>query len=297
MQKVRRACVQAHLLFGRAMSDQLVTTKSLSGLHAVTQARGRKIGKVRHFVFHPSEKRVLGFTIKRPDAALMFHRKDMFVALDGFHLEDGCVVVHDDATATDSGAIKALGVDWNACVIWVGMPVLTESDSMLGYIDVVTFDRKTGAVQSFTTESGAVNNALLGKRVIPSKYVKGFKRGKGIPLAPMGEYGAQDEADAALTGAILVSDAVFDLPVEGGAAAAAGKASAVVANKAKKGAVKAKASVDKQVDRAKPTAQKVAQKTGEAVGAGTFAVGKQLGRASGMFAAFKEEYDKASKGE
>ena len=278
------------------MSDQLITTKSLSGLRAVTQAKGRKIGKVRHFVFHPSEKRVLGFTVRRPDAALMFHRKDLFVSLDGFHLEDGCVVVHDDASATGTGAIKALGVDWNACVIWVGMPVLTESGSMLGYINVVTFDRQTGAVQSFTTESGAVNNALLGKRTIPAKLVKGFRRGKGAPLAPMGDDG-QDEADSTLTGAILVSNAVFDLPVEGGAAAAAGKASAVVASKAKKSTAKAKASVGEQVDRVKPTAQKAAQKTSEAVEAGTFAVGKQLGRASGMFAAFKEEYDKASKGE
>ena len=279
------------------MSDQLITTKSLSGLRAVTQATGRKIGKVRHFVFHPSEKRVVGFTVKRPDAALMFHRNDLFVALNGFHLEDGCVVVHDDESASGTSAIKALGIDWDTCVIWVGMPVLTESDSMLGYIDVVTFNRQTGAVQSFTTESGAVNNALLGKRTIPAKLVKGFRRGKGIPLAPMDDSENQDEADSRLTGAILVSDAVFDLPVEGGAAAAAGKASAVVTHKAKKSAAKAKASVDEQVDRVKPSAKKAAQKTSEVVEAGTFAVGKQLGRASGMFAAFKEEYDKASKGE
>ena len=41
---------------------------------------------------------------------------------------------------------------------------------------------------------------------------------------------------------------------------------------------------------------KAAKKTGKAVEAGSFAVGKQLGKASGMFAAFKEEYDKAAHG-
>ena len=68
------------------MASQL-TTKSLFG-RKVVSSKGKKIGKVRRFVFHPSEKRVVGFTVKRPDAALMFHRKDLFVALDGFDIDD-----------------------------------------------------------------------------------------------------------------------------------------------------------------------------------------------------------------
>lgn len=52
------------------MASQL-TTKSLFG-RKVVSSKGKKIGKVRRFVFHPSEKRVVGFTVKRPDAALMF---------------------------------------------------------------------------------------------------------------------------------------------------------------------------------------------------------------------------------
>lgn len=279
------------------MSGQLITTKSLMGMRAVTQAKGKKIGKVRHIVFHPSEKRVIGLMVKRPDAALMFHRKDLFVALDGFHVEEGQLVVHDDADATDRGAVKALGVDWDACVIWAGMPVLTQSEELLGYVDVITFDRQTGAVNSFTIESSAANDAIVGKRVVPARLVKGFRRGVGMALAPMGQYGGENPDEIGEIGAILVSDDVLDLPIEGGAAAAAGKATAIVADKAKKGAEKAKAAASGQAKRAKPTVQKVAKATGEAVDAGTFAVGKQLGKASGMFAAFKEEFDKASKGE
>ena len=248
----------------------LITTKKLSGMRVVN-AKGKRIGKVRRLVFHPSERRCIGFLVKRPDAALMFHRKDLFVALGGFAMEGGDIVVSDDAEATEKGAVKALGVDWDACVIWVGMPVVTESGDELGYVDVVTFDRSTGVVSSLTTENGAANKAILGTRVIPGKLVRGFKRNAG---------------DSENPGVILVRDDVLELAAEGGAAAAAGKASAVVADKAKKG-----------VDRARPVAKKAAEKGGAVVEKGAFAAGKQLGRASGMFAAFKEEYNKAAHGD
>lgn len=275
----------------------LMTTKKLVGLRAVDAHRGKRIGKVHHFVFHPTERRCIGFTIKRPDAALMFHRKDLFVSLTGFHIEEGQVVVHDDAAATEWGAIKALGVNWDACVIWVGMPVMTKSGDMLGYVDAVVFECETGMVSRITTENGAASDVIVGKRSIPGKLIKGFRRGQGVALAPMGQYSGEDESAVVERGAILVSDEALDIPIEGGAAAAAGKASAIVTNKAKKGAVRVKVAASEQAQKARPTVKRVAEKTGEAVDAGSFAVGKQLGRATGMFAAFKEEFDKASKGE
>lgn len=252
---------------------ELITTKELSGLRVIDGKKGKRIGKVRRFVFHPSERRCIGLLVKRPDAALMFHRKDLFVALGGFDVVDGQVVVRDDSEATERGAIRALGVDWDACVIWVGMPVVAESGDELGFVDVVAFDRSTGSVDHLTTENGAAEKAILGKRSIPGRLVRGFKRNAGDPDNPESP------------GVILVSDEVFDLPVEGGAAAAAGKATAVAASKAKAGAAKAK-----------PVVQKAAEATGKAVDKGAYAAGKQLGRASGMFAAFKDEYDKAAHG-
>ena len=203
--------------------------------------------------------------------------------------------MHDDPTATDKGARKALDLDWDKCVIWVGMPVMTASGDFIGYIDVVTFDRESGAIVRVSTENGAANDALLGKRIIPASYIKGFRRGQGIALAPMGEYNGEDPDEATETGAILVADRTLELPIEGGAAAAAGKATAVVTDKAKKGAAKAKVAVDEKVEQAKPVAKKVAEKTGEAVNEGAFVVGRQLGRTKGMFSAFKEEFDKASR--
>lgn len=251
---------------------ELISTKELFGLKVVGGKRQKRVGKVRRFVFHPSERRCIGFLVKRPDAALMFHRKDLFVALDGFHIEDDQVVVHDDSEATERGAIKALGVNWEKCVIWVGMPVVTESGEALGFVDVVAFDRETGEVAWLTTENGAANKAILGKRKVPGKFVRGFRRGP-----------ADDPENP---GVILAADEVLELAAEGGAAAAAGKATAVVTSKAKQGAAAAK-----------PVAQKAAKATGEAVDAGSYALGKQLGKATGMFAAFKDEYKKAAQGD
>ena len=275
----------------------LVTTKELQGRKVVGGKKRKRIGKVRRFVFHPTERRCIGFLVKRPDAALMFHRKDLFVALNGFDLDEGDVVVRDDPQATDSGAVKALGVNWDACVIWVGMPVMTEGGDLLGYVDVVAFDRQTGAVDHLTTEEGAANSVVLGKRIIPGRLIRGFKRGAGVALVPVDEYQGEDTGDVAEMGAILVADEAAELGTQGGVAAAAGKATAVAADKAKRGAAKAKAAAAEKAERAKPTAQKVAQRTEEAANAGAFAVGKQLGRATGMFAAFKEEYDKAARGQ
>ena len=275
------------------MSKHLATTKELAGLKVFGGRKAKRIGKVRHFVFHPTEKRLVGFTVKRPDAALMFRRKDLFVALGGYDVIDEGLLVHDDPEATDRGACKALGIDWDTCVIWVGMPVITKSGDMLGYVSLVTFDEVTGKIESISTENGAASDALLGTRVIPAALVRGFKRGIGDAIAPMGAYDGESETEETERGAILVDDAALELAAEGGAAAAAGRATAIATDKAKKVVGRANAATDQVVDQVKPTAKKVAEKTGAAVDAGMFAAGKQLGRASGMFSAFKDEFQKA----
>ena len=278
------------------MSDRVISTKQLSGKRVIDERKGKRIGKVRQFVFHPTEKRLIGFTVKRPDAALMFKRKDVFVALGGYYAQDGQLVVRDIPEATDKEACKALGVSWDKCIIWVGMPVHTVSGSMLGYVDEVEFDEQTGAIASVITEHGVANNAILGKFRIPSNLIKGFRRGQGEPLADTGAL-TDEENEIVEYGAILVDDSAEELSSEGGVAAAAGKATAIVTDKARKGAKAAKASVETAVEQAKPVAKQAARKTGEVVDKGVFAAGKQLGKATGMFSAFKEEFQKASRGE
>ena len=276
----------------------IVTTKELMGRKAVGGKKLKKIGKVRRFIFHPSEKRVVGLTVKRPDAALMFHRKDLFVSLGGFEIdEEGSLVVSDAPEATDKGACKALGVDWEQCVLWVGMPVMTAKGDFLGYVDEVAFDCETGAISHIKTENGAANDVLLGKFKVPGNYIKGFRRGQGMALSQMGEFGEGEDDAEVERGAILVADRTVELASEGGVAEKAGKATAVVTDKAKKSADKAKAAAAEKVEKARPVAKRAAEITGDAVNKGAFAAGKQIGKTKGMFSAFKEEFEKASKGE
>lgn len=263
------------------MANKLITTDELTGVRVIGGKKGTKrIGKVRRFVFHPKEKRVVGFVVKRPDLLWMFRRKDLFVAVSGYEIEDGRIVVSNDPAATNRAACKALGVDWDACVLWVGLPVMTEDGDALGVVGSVTFDRKTGAIDSVTTDSGATANALLGKREIPANLVKGFRRGMGAALAQTGAEG--EESEEVVLGAILVAEEARDIAVEGGLAEKAGEATAVVVDKA-----------HTAVDKAKPVASAAAKKTGEVVNKGAYATGKQIAATKGMFSGFKEEYDKA----
>ena len=145
------------------MASKLITTHELTGVRVVGGKNGTKrIGKVRRFVFHPKEKRCVGFIVKRPDLLWMFRRKDKFVSIEGYDIVDGRIVVRDVPEATDKAACKALGVNWDDCVLWVGLPVMTEDGASLGMVGNVTFNRVSGVVDTFDTDSGATANALLG---------------------------------------------------------------------------------------------------------------------------------------
>ena len=215
----------------------------------------KRIGKVHSFIFHPHKRRVVGFTVKRPDIALMMHRPDLFVAFDGFDIQEGTIVIDESKGTTGSAACKRLGVSWNECVIWQGLPLMSEEGKR------------------------ASAGALLGATEIPAGYIKGFKLGVGDKLT------AANEEDF-LQGAIILSDEALAIQAQGGLAERAGKASAVVSHKA-----------SQAFEKAKPVASDVAQKTGDAVNKGAYAVGKQLSKTKGMFAAFKEEYNRARHGE
>lgn len=241
----------------------------------------RHVGKVRRFVFHPNEKRLVGFMVKRPDLFWMFRRKDLFVTLDGYDVVDGRIVVRDDPAATGRGACKALGIDWDACILWVGLPVMTEDKEALGIVGSVSFNRSTGTIESLITDSGATANALLGKRDIPADLIRGFRRGMGVALAQTGQEG--EATDEVVLGAILVANEAREIPAEGGLAEKAGETTAVVVDKAQK-----------TIDKAKPVVSDAAKKTGEAVNKGAYATGKQIAATKGMFSGFKEEYNKAA---
>lgn len=261
--------------------SKTLSMKEFTGTRVIGGKRGVKpIGKVKCFVFHPSRKTCVGFMVKRPDAALMFKRREIFVALDGYEFEDGRFVVpyHDDE-AVDRGACKRLGIDLDSCVIWQGMPIVSRSGENLGLIEDVEFMRASGKVVSITPHASATSKALLGIANIPADLIVGFKMGMGTELSVSEGEG---DGEQAILGAIVVDDEALDIRAEGGLAEKAGQGSAVAAEKVRRAKMHAKPKVDA-----------AAKATGKAVNKGAYLTGRQIGRAKGMFSAFKDEYDKA----
>lgn len=260
---------------------KMTSTKELTGTRVFRRKKGdklKKIGKIRRCVFHPTEKRCIGFIVKRPDLLWMFHRKDLFVAFDGFELEDGRVVLNDDSAATGNGALKAMNVDWNKCILWDGLPVLTDDGKNFGTVENVTFAKATGKIDSFETSMGMAANAVLGTYTVPTEYVLGFKKGVGVALSSRAQSGETEDTEE--FGAIMVSSEARELVQEGGIAEKAGQATAVALNTAE--------------SKVKPKVDEAAKAAGEAVNKGAYATGKQLGKASTMFTDFADEYKKAA---
>lgn len=253
----------------------------------------KRFGRVRATVFHPTELRAIGFVIKRPDALLMVKRKERFAAIDRIESVEGGVCVVDAADSWDAEACKRLGVDYDSCVIWEYMPVRTESGQEIGLVGNVVYDEHDYAVEHIDIASGSANRLLLGSSLIPRAKIIGYR-----------------------DGAIVVKDEEADLEETGGAAAKAGVAWAKTKHAAAQGTKKAGDAINDGAykagetigvvrDKASRAAEehkarkREAEANGEYTGVDKAAnlLGKQLGRASGMFKGFKDEFDKASRGD
>jgi hypothetical protein len=222
----------------------------------------RRIGKILRAVFAPDDFSFIGYIVGRPDFLFMFKRRDRFLAYDAFKVVDGRVVATTDRDSWDNPACKRLGVDWDECLILEGMPLVTEGGSKVGVIDSVEYDAKSGKTIALQAADGIASRTIIGSSAIPRKLVVGYS-----------------------DGAIVVKAAAASIKAEGGLAAKAGEQTAIVGH-----AIKTK------TESARKTAKKISKNAGKAAGqaldAGSFALGKQLGRTRGMFKAFKDEYQK-----
>lgn len=288
----------------------LISSQSLVGKRVVGGKDGtQRIGKVRCCIFHPREKRCAGFLVKRPDVALMFHRHDLFVPLDGYAVEDGHVVLPAGDDATGRAAARKCGIDPDACVVWSGLPAMVSAEEKLGYVGSVAFDAETGEVESIVVSGGAASGAMLGTMRVPASLVVGFRTGIGEPLIASGAYDEDDDSiDPRMLGAIVLKPEARDIEAHGGVAEQAGRATAVAADKAGhavqavgkaagNAAQAAGVAAGRAAEAAKPKVDSAAKTAGEALQKGAFATGRQIARSKGMFSAFKEEFDKAVKGE
>jgi len=240
----------------------LRSTAELGGAQVYSGKRGtRRIGKVLRAVFFPDGLRVAGFMVKRPDILFMFKRSERFFAWDSFSLVDGKVFVPDDKSCWDGAALARLGLDWDEALIMQGMDVVDSGGNRVGRIDGADYDEATGQVVEFLLSTSASARALVGQMRVSAESVLKYSDSRLV---------LRGDAEVSAT--------------EGGLATKAGQTAAVVGN-----AVKTRA------DEVGVMVEEVAEKAGAAVVHAGHRAGKQLGKTKGMFAAFRDEYKKASK--
>lgn len=284
------------------MMGQTFTTRELFGRKVMNIKKPtKKLGKVHSFIFHPRKRRIIGFTVKRPDAALMFHRSDVFVAIDSFSLdEEGRIIIEDDSQSTGRAACKRFGVEWDECLMWAGMPLMGEDGTRYGRVGAVRFSVPDGTIISLNAEKGATNDAVLGVLEIPAEYILGFQFGEGDDLGIPDEYGEEF-----LKGSIVVSDKVAELETEGGLAEKAGAASAKAGYAADQVAAKAKPVIEEAAAKAKevavPAMKDAAVKAKDAAGkakeAATPKISEHMTGVRGMFLQARAEFLKGMEGD
>ena len=216
--------------------------------------RGRKIGKVFKTVFDPSGLRVVGFIVRRPDLLWMFKRPEKFLALDAMDTSEGVVRATKGGASWDDAAIKRNGLDWDKCIIWEGMQVRTSEGEVLGHVDDISFDEVTGDIDSLFLDDGGTARALIGSVEIPHELMVGYTDDKG--------------------GYLVVKPEAAECKLTGGLAAKAGEASA-------------KASIA-----AKQAGHEAGKAVGKAVDAGSYGLGKGIGRIKNSITGAVDEYRK-----
>jgi uncharacterized protein YrrD len=234
----------------------------------------KEIGVIHQAVFEPSGKRVAGFLVRRPDVGGVVKREDAFLARDAYVLGDYGFVCSMGDDSLDEKAHERLGLDWDRCIVWLGMDARTEDGRDLGWVTDISFFPKSGKVKYFYVDDGNVAKSLVGSVEIPPDLLVGYQNGY-----------------------MVVDDEAATLSLDGGLAAKAGESYAKAKIGGKKAVAKAGGAVEKGaygMGKAIGSAQRaVKKKTGGK--SASEVVGKQLGRTKGMFGSFLDEYKKASK--
>lgn len=147
--------------------------RSLEGF-AVLDAKGAEFGTVTRVLCHPADPAVVGFEVQPPNLAVVVSRKPRYLTLAGTRIEDGALTVDDLKARSGERAARALGIEWEKTVIWVGMPVLTASGEQLGYVRDAAFEWESGRILEVALSEGITSDAAVGTRAIPGDLVTGF---------------------------------------------------------------------------------------------------------------------------
>lgn len=283
------------MLLSSLSNKRVLAPKGARARSSKGEIKLRKLGRVRFGVFDPAGTRLVGLVVRRPDVVGMVRRDDTFVAWDRVRIDDdGTLLLLDPTGARDDEACTRLGLDWDACIIWMGMDAHTREGRHLGHVSDAEFDAATGRVDSFCASNGQVADAIVGSFRIPVHMVVGYSNGAMV-VDQGDEFLDVDGGLAATAGAAAASaGAAVSSAVEKGSHAlghAIGKAKAQAAQ------AKAEAAAEEEAAKAKQAVVEASDKPSvaepQATQQAVRAVGRQMGRLGGMFSAFKDEYDKA----
>lgn len=220
------------------------------------EGRLSKLGHINMPVFSSDGMYVLGYLVRRPDIAGMVKQSDIFVALDSFELsEDGkSITITRPDDGVDDAARKRLGIDWDSCIMWVGMDAKTADGTVLGEISGAEYDEKTGRVQCFLATTGSISKALIGSYEITPELYGGYRKG-----------------------CMVVNAESADLEPNGGLAQAAGEGYAKAKAKGAEAGKKASVAAAEAGKKAGEVGKKAGAAVSEAVDEGSYTFGKMIG--------------------
>ncbi|MBC7265518.1 MAG: PRC-barrel domain-containing protein [Coriobacteriia bacterium] len=209
-------------------------TSELAGA-PVLSADGSELGTVGEVLFHPTEARVVGLSVRPPRLGGVVSRAERYIEIDQSRVEGGAVVYAAKKLPSVEKSERRIGVPWDETVQWRGMPVAAASGDVIGSVADVVFDWSTGAVQSLEISSGVLGDVSVGKLSAGADVVAGFSGG-----------------------AVRLTCEYKDLPASGGVAKAAAA-----------GAVLAKETGSKVAKRAYDTGMSAAIAVGRSFKSGT----------------------------
>lgn len=200
----------------------------------VIGAKDKRLGRVNHVLFHPTEPRAIGIELQPPAIGMVVERKPRYLALDTLEWGRHSLTLKTPKLESNAASAKRLGIDWELSVIWRFMKVVTESGEFLGLARDLSFDTTDGRLQELKLTRGTTADVAIGAQVIDGGVVLGFdgenvrvadeaaqvdagggvarKAGMGAAIVKIA---AEETAKQALGGALNIARAVKKTDVSG----------------------------------------------------------------------------------
>ena len=164
----------------------------------VLSPEGKDVGTVIDVLFHPTEPRAVGYSVRPSIISGIVPLPTKYLALDKTSLsDDGALAVVAKKSAWGRSAQRAQGFEWDDTVIWYGQHIETESGEQVGKVADCLFSLEDGSAGDVQVSGGTTSDVTLGKRRIPASDIIGFSPTRHCILVRDGAACTQFEGGAA----------------------------------------------------------------------------------------------------